>query len=115
MEYAENPIKSRQKIYYMEKIDIIIRFLELLLSIAGIVIPLVVVIQAWRDKKRSKLAEQVIAYYYLQEEAINIIASLTSQAPKTIKTQIREKARDNVGNKMSIYPDMTPKEAEKYL
>jgi len=99
----------------MEKIDVIIRLLELFLSIAGIVIPLIVVINEWRDKKRRKLAKQVIAYYYVQEEAVNTIAQFKSQSPITIKKQLREKAQNNSDNKYAIYPDMTPKEAEKYL
>lgn len=99
----------------MEKLDLIIRLLEFILTLAGIIIPLVIVIISWRDKKRRQLAEQVIAYYYLQDEAVNEIAKITSQAPQTVKKQLRDKACHHPENKRCIYPNMTAKEAEDFM
>ena len=99
----------------METIDVITKILGLILSIAGIAIPLVFLILGHRDKKRHKLAEQVIAYYYLQEVAIQKISDLTKQPAKTIKEDLRKQACDYADNKKSIRPTMTAKMAEKYL
>ena len=92
-----------------------ISIIGLVLSIVGVIIPASLWILGRRDKKRRVLAEQVIAYYYLQEVAVDEIAKLTSRSKLTIKKDLREAASRHVDNKKSTYPKMTAKEAEKYL
>lgn len=88
--------------------------LELVICVLGVVIPLCVVIIEHYDKKKTQLAEQVIAYYYLQEEAIKWIKEL-SPNEKKLKEALRKRAQNNEENNRHIYPDMSAKEAEKYL
>lgn len=88
--------------------------LELIICVLGVVIPLVVLIIAHFDKKRMKLAEQVIAYYCLQEEAVKWIQELAPNEKK-VKEQLRKRAENHEENNRRIYPTIAVKEAEKYL
>lgn len=100
----------------MEKLSMndIRNIMELTICVLGVVIPLWILIKEHFDKKRTKLAEQVIAYYCLQEEAIKWIKEL-SPNEKKVKEQLRKRAQNNEDNNRHIYPDMAIKEAEKYL
>lgn len=88
--------------------------LELIICVLGVVIPLVGLIIAHFDKKRKKLAEQVIAYYCLQEEAVKWIQELAPNEKK-VKEQLRKRAENHEENNRRIYPTIAVKEAEKYL
>ena len=88
--------------------------LELIICVLGVVIPLVVLIIEHFDKKRTKLAEQVIAYYCLQEEAVKWIQELAPNEKK-VKEQLRKRAENHEENNRRIYPTIAVKEAEKYL
>ncbi len=88
--------------------------LELIICVLGVIIPLCMLIKEHFDKKRTELAEQVIAYYYLQEEAVKWIKELSPYEKKT-KEALRKRAQNNEENNRHIYPDMTAKEAEIYL
>lgn len=88
--------------------------IELTISVMGVVIPLVMLIKEHYAKKRHKLAEQVIAYYCLQEEAIKWIKEL-SPNEKKVKEQLRQRAKANEQNFLKSYPKMTLKEASNYL
>lgn len=88
--------------------------LELAICVMGVLIPLCLVIIEHFDKKRTKLAEQVIAYYCLQEEAVKWIKELSPEEKK-VKEQLRKRAQDNEENNRHIYPTMAVKEAEKHL
>lgn len=88
--------------------------LELVICVLGVIIPLVMLIKEHYAKKRRKLAEQVIAYYCLQEEAIKWIKELCPNE-KNIKGQLRQRAEANELNTLNVYPNMAIKEASKYL
>lgn len=88
--------------------------LELVICVMGIVIPLVVLIKERSERKRRKLAEQVIAYYCLQEEAIKWIKEL-SPNEKKVKEQLRQRAEASDLNILKAYPNMAIKEASDYL
>lgn len=88
--------------------------LELIICVLGVVIPLAVLIIAHFDKKRTKLAEQVIVYYCLQEEAVKWIQELAPNEKK-VKEQLRKRAENHEENNRRIYPTIAVKEAEKYL
>lgn len=88
--------------------------LELIICVLGVIIPLVVLIIEYFDKKRTKLAEQVIAYYCLQEEAVKWIQELAPNEKK-VKEQLRKRAENHEENNRRIYPTIAVKEAEKYL
>ncbi len=88
--------------------------LELIISVLGVIIPLCILIKEHFDKKRTKLAKQVIAYYCLQEEAVKWIQEL-SPNEKKVKEELRNRAENNEANNQRIRPTMAVKEAEKYL
>lgn len=86
--------------------------LELVICIMGVIIPLVMLIKEHGDKKRRKLAEQVIAYYCLQEEAIKWIKEL-SPNEKKVKERLRQRSAASQQNILNIYPNMAINEASK--
>ncbi len=88
--------------------------LELIICVLGVVIPLFFLIKEHYGKKKRELAQQVIAYYCLQEEAVKWIETIASTAKK-VKVQLRERASKHEDNVSHIYPKMTIKEASKYL
>ncbi len=88
--------------------------LELIICVLGVVIPLFFLIKERYDKKRRKLAQQVIAYHCLQEEAVEWIKAL-APTEKKVKEQLRERASKHKDNVAQIYPKMATKEASKYL
>ena len=92
----------------------IIDFLELLICILGVVIPLVFLIKEHYNKDRRKLAEQVIAYYCLQEEAIKWIKELKPEEKK-VKENLRNRAQQHTDNVHRKYPCMALREASDYL
>ena len=71
--------------------------LELIICVLGVIIPLCMLIKEHFDKKRTELAEQVIAYYYLQEEAVKWIKELSPYEKKT-KEALRKRAQNNEEN-----------------
>lgn len=88
--------------------------LELVICVLGVVIPLVILIKEHYDKKKRKLAKQVIAYYCLQDEAIKWILSLDPSAKK-VKEELRTRAQNNSNNVHRTYPKMSLSEASKFL
>lgn len=88
--------------------------LELMICVMGVVIPLVMLIKEHYAKKKHRLAEQVIAYYCLQEEAIKWIKELNPNEKK-VKEQLRQRAEASDLNFLNVYPNMAIKEASDYL
>lgn len=88
--------------------------IELIISILGVVIPLIVLIKEHYGKEKRKLAEQVIAYYCLQEEAIAWIKML-SPNEKKVKEELRKRAQNHADNVHRTYPCMALREASDYL
>lgn len=88
--------------------------IELVICTLGVVIPLAFLIVGHYDKKRHHLAEQVIAYYCLQEEAVKWIKELNPNEKK-VKEQLRQRAQTNALNVKNTYPDIAIKEASRYL
>ena len=88
--------------------------LELVICVLGVAIPLVILIKEHYSKKKSKLAEQVIAYYCLQEEAIAWIKMLAPNEKK-VKEELRKRAQSHADNVHRTYPSMALREASDYL
>ena len=88
--------------------------IELLVCVLGVTIPLVILIKEHYRKERQKLAEQVIAYYCLQEEAIAWIKQLAPNTKK-VKENLRAKAQNHADNIHRTYPCMALREASEYL
>ncbi len=88
--------------------------LELIICVLGVIIPLVFLIKEHYDKKKRRLAEQVIAYYCLQEEAVAWIRSLDSNAKK-VKEDLRNRAQNHKDNVHRTYPNMTLSKASELL
>lgn len=88
--------------------------IELSISVMGVVIPLVMLIKEHYAKKRRELAEQVIAYYCLQEEAIAWIKALAPNEKK-VKEKLRKRAQKHADNVHRTYPSMALREVSNYL
>lgn len=88
--------------------------LELFICVMGVVIPLIMLIKEYFAKKRHKLAEQVIAYYCLQEEAIKWIKELAPEEKK-VKENLRTRAQQHTDNVHRTYPCMALREASDFL
>lgn len=88
--------------------------IELAISVMGVVIPLVMLIKEHYAKKRRELAEQVIAYYCLQEEAIAWIKALAPNEKK-VKEELRKRAQKHADNVHRTYPSMALREVSNYL
>lgn len=94
-------------------------------SIAGIIeitmgsVALVVAaIEYFRNKTNRQiktLAKEVIAFYYVEQEALQEISSHTGENIKTIQKRIRKKAENNVDNEDFLRPSMSPSAAKKYM
>lgn len=95
-------------------VDDIKELLELIICVLGVVIPLFFLIKEHYGKKKRELAQQVIAYYCLQEEAVKWIKTL-APTEKKVKEQLRDRASKHEDNTAHIYPKMAIREASKYL
>lgn len=88
--------------------------IELVICVMGVVIPFVMLIKEHYAKKRRELAEQVIAYYCLQEEAIAWIKALAPNEKK-VKEELRKRTQNHADNVHRTYPSMALREASDYL
>lgn len=86
-----------------------------ILTICGMLFAWYIYCKEVKCNKIRKLAEQVVAYYCLEQEAIKEIQSKTNESVKTIKIRLREKALRNENNGLNAYPSMTAKGAKREL
>lgn len=91
-----------------------IDFFEFCIAVLGVVVPLCICIKEHYSKQRKELAEQVIAYWCLQEEAVKWISEL-SPDEKKVKLTLRQRAQHNKDNVHRTYPKMALREAADYL
>ena len=84
--------------------------LQFVVSILGVVIPLVLLIKENFSKERRSLRRQLWAFYCLEEEAAKLIQELEGEerSIKTIKSDLRNRAVSSEMNIDEIRPS-TPK------
>lgn len=106
-------------------VSLAVAFLSILLAVLSIVITLCVFRRDKTSKEHEKtimrkqqivnnLANQVKAYYILQNLLIDDIAAKTSESPKTLKEKYHKLAKAN-NNQINISGWMSSSEADKYI
>ena len=97
----------------------IIKAAASLLEVTITVIGFVLAIKEYYKNKRNKslrlFADQITAYYYEEQEAMKWIESLSDKKIPKLQQQLRKRAAENENNAATLYPKMTPKQAESYL
>lgn len=80
--------------------------LQFVVSILGVVIPLVFLIKENFSKERRSLRRQLRAFYCLEEEAAKLIQELEGKkrSIKTIKSDLRNRAASSEMNNDKIRP-----------
>lgn len=99
----------------MENINSIVTLLSIILACASIIITILIYCRRFKDEQLKELARQIIAYYAEEQEAIKWIQSTgDSRAPKTIQTELRDRAAKNDrGN--GERPEYTPNRVSNFL
>lgn len=80
--------------------------LQFVVSVLGVVIPLVFLIKEIFSKERRSLRRQLWAFYCLEDEVAKLIHQQErgKRSIKTIKTDLRDKATNNVMNINGVRP-----------
>jgi hypothetical protein len=71
-----------------------------------------------RDKVRKELAKEIVAFFAIEEEAINLLNKETNNKysdKKRAKTILRNAAMENENNPERFRPKHTAKTVKKYL
>lgn len=98
-----------------ELLSSITSIIEMLIAVSGFVLVLKEYYKTKRNKTKKMLAEQVIAYYSEEQEAIKWIEELSPDKIPNLQKELRKKAQNNEHNLNNIYPKLTAKQAEDYL
>ena len=72
-------------------------------------------IKAKLDETKKKLANQVIAYYCLEQEYLDVLSQKKAEPKQNIQIEMRKRAEKHDKNTNQVYPDMTPSDAKSYL
>ncbi|MBO7210024.1 MAG: hypothetical protein J6V44_03305 [Methanobrevibacter sp.] len=96
-----------------EILNMIAPIIEILIAVVGFCIAVREYCKNKFNKAKKELIEQVSAYYYEEQEAVEWICQLTGENSKKIKMELRKRAQNNVENINNIYPKLTSKEAER--
>lgn len=98
----------------MEVLNTIETILGTLFTVGGVVLAFWIFL---RDKRRDTiktLADQVIAYYALEQEYLAVMQNQKEKPTQSIQTEMRKRAMENEKNTNMVYPDMTPSKARSY-
>ena len=96
-----------------EILNLIAPIIEILIAVLGLSFAIREYYKNKLNKVKKELIEQIIAYYYEEQEAVEWICQLTGENSKKIKMELRKRAQNNVENTNNIYPKLTSKEAER--
>ena len=67
------------------------------------------------DEIKKKLADQVIAFYCLEQEYLAVLSNEKEAPDKNVKVEMRNRAKKHEKNINQVYPDMQPNEVKVYL
>ena len=88
------------------------------ISVVGFLLAFYIYLRDKRDKVRRELAREVVAYYSIEEEAINLLNKETNDKykdRKKAKTILRNAAMTNENNPARYRPKHTANSVKKYL
>ena len=92
--------------------------ISILMAVPGFVLAFYVYLRDKRDCERKLLAQNVIAFYALEEEAIALLNEKTHgkyRDKRKAKTLLRDRAEKNEHNPYAFHPSLSAKMVKRYL
>lgn len=89
--------------------------LSIIIASIALIVAVVEYFKNRTDKQKKSLAKEVIAFYYVEREAIEELKSLTGKSFTTIQKELRDRAQNNLENSESARPTMAASKARRYL